>query len=88
MNKDPLSATHWKGRILLYLKAEDAKYPQQGKELAYEENSSDEDTDEDETKGKKDDEKKPLLKKEKETKKVDANFVSAMESKSAFEINN
>ena len=46
LNKDPAAATHWKGRVLVWLKAEDKKYPQAGKETPMNEPESDEDEEE------------------------------------------
>lgn len=68
LNKDPSSASHWKGRVLVWLKAVDAKFPQAGKELCL--NEPDSDDSEEETKGEKkgkggEDEKEPLLEKDK-----------------------
>ena len=67
LNMNPAEGTHWKGRVLVWLKAEDAKYPQAGKEVCLNEPDSDDSEDEkekkDAAKGKAggDEEKEPLL---------------------------
>ena len=84
MNKNPLEASHWQGRILLHLRANDAKYPQHGKFLPLQEPESDDSEEEDAKKNDKGkDEKTPLLKKDKDKYKSDEPKVLT-----AFEKNN
>lgn len=88
LNKDASIATHWKGRVLLWLNAEDAKYPQAGKELCLDEPDSDDEEDEqNDKKGKGgDEESQPLLSKGKQ------NLKETQQDKdkifSAFQLNN